>query len=1113
MQRPNKFWNKWRVGDYIKQNNMIDFNNIPKSGTFGGVVDVINQNFSLAQQAIESTKYQATNCLGSFSTLADLSAAYDSPQDGDWAFVGTSSPYTMYVAKNGQWTNTGSTFNLDVLVQDSRLEALEDNDSIQDDRLDDLETFASSTQPTKDAQQDAAIEQNSDDIADIKDDISSIQDLLATKADESEMSTKNNQQDERLDTLEQAGLIYSYEQVDADYTLNGYGIRNATTDAYEGGANFKLCGYNVTAGQHCRVVAPASRADSSWARVYAFYNINELTPSTVVSSNYVPYQDKPARQWKTTDVDDEIIVPSGATMLVVTFILSLESSTKVYSGASIGAVQLYPRVAALEQSSESLDTRLEANETLDAEQDDRLDALEDNDTSFATQLESISAENAVQDGRLATLESVGLMDSEQVITSNYDHSLDGYAIINSTTGKYSAYESDYFTLLGYNVEEGEILEIKLERNSGQAGYARVYAFYALTSLDSDGTPLISAKTRIDAGESDKTWNGTACDDVVTVPANATMLVVTRLNSQSDKLEIKNLTPQGATSLFPRVDALEQATHIVGDATPTQLLEHWFITSQTNASNEPPYVKKDLIKWQTGSSHYFDAKVYAVNAGEQWFVSNIQNGATSSLLWAVYSGDTFQVPTDSLVYSIHDRWLAGRESNTPANQLIEENITIPEGGKWLVVTKRIAGTTQTVQKAMDIAEYVESLDARVTTVEGLGTRVTALEAEQAANGDIGKLSVKREQNVDFVGVAFNRGDGYELCYRLGRCFTAGNNTMGFGGAGCRKVDRRNSDATGVYQWESASGALKVSTLELGSSTDIIGPISYVGYSGFIGGAHVLNYASSVSPKPTTPTTQTETWEVLADGIAVDAGMSVMCNEVKLTVVNKIRRPSDNVIVAVIVQGVTKNLVGTAQTYNDLIPFCTETQEITIQRDGTVKVHTTIEFENDSIGKTIQSYYGMQSTFRGDEIITIGGKYDKFTGYATVRKFQKTEYPRFDRFVETKLVGDEKWCQSAWLRPDIGAGDHRYLADNDDIFRIEKAGLKGKYYHCIVNENANMQITSGLAFEWEGIYQWFPNATQATEVIEMAAASNTYTREECDARYYTREQIDAMLRNNN
>ncbi len=729
--------------------------------------------------------------------------------------------------------------------------------------------------------------------------------------------------------------------------------------------------------------------------------------------------------------------------------------------------------------------------------------------ALATRVTATETKNNEQDARLVTLERTGLFEDESPIAP--DHTLAGYAIVNNgdpDNPKYSAYGSDLFTLLGYDVVEGDMVEIKVADNSAQAGWSRVYAFYALTDLDDNGTPLISAATRVSAGEADRVWNGTAFDDVVTVPVGATMLVVTQVNTLTNKLEVKNRTPQGAASLFPRVaaleaidaeslfprvDALEGKTEDLEDTVeeladlllveqlveviPDDTFEHWFVASNPGTG----YVKGDLVKWQTEGSHYFDAKVFATHEGEQWQVSNWQNGSTSSggMLWAVYDGDTFAVPSDADVYDIHGRMLSCRSGSVPSDQTIVENVTIPAGGKWLVVTQRVSGQVQQTVSKVKYVSPSEATDELEEEVDDLKTRVTDVENADALRDTITKLSVFRSG--EYICIACNMGNGYEYCFRLSRG-NGWNGTMCWQLSGVRAVNRLHSVADDdIYRWRGITQFMN------SGESDVIGPTGYEGYADFVGGAHRLNYVEGISA--TTPTAITDSWSVTADGVEVADGDSLTCREVTLTVVNLIRRPADGVVNA-------NGKVTAEQEWSDLVPFSTETQVVTIKCDGTVTAHVQHAFAAESVGKTIKTYYGMQSRYLGDRVLTIGGAYKTPTPYTGVTPFKKSGHETFDRFIEIK--DSTGWCQSTWLRPDVGIGDHRHVGSNDNIFQTESSGNKGKYYHRMVS---GLEITDGLNYEWEGVYSWFRNSSAIMQAIEIAAVqasggggdmSNYYTK---------------------
>ena len=131
---------------------MQNFKTVPKTGTFGGAVDKINENFLLANAAIGDVEYATRKNKGLFASSDALNTAIPSPKEGDWALVGTSLPATIYVCNtDGTWAATantyGDTVNLNDYVTKTKHESdiadLEDELSVLDDygdRLDDLES-------------------------------------------------------------------------------------------------------------------------------------------------------------------------------------------------------------------------------------------------------------------------------------------------------------------------------------------------------------------------------------------------------------------------------------------------------------------------------------------------------------------------------------------------------------------------------------------------------------------------------------------------------------------------------------------------------------------------------------------------------------------------------------------------------------------------------------------------------------------------------------------------------------------------------------------------------------------------------------------------------------
>lgn len=86
---------------------MENLNNVPSTGTFGGSINQVNQNFGLVKDAIENVEGRTIRSKGLFPTQAALTAAYPSPKVGDYAYVGSSLPATIYDCEvEGTWHNT-----------------------------------------------------------------------------------------------------------------------------------------------------------------------------------------------------------------------------------------------------------------------------------------------------------------------------------------------------------------------------------------------------------------------------------------------------------------------------------------------------------------------------------------------------------------------------------------------------------------------------------------------------------------------------------------------------------------------------------------------------------------------------------------------------------------------------------------------------------------------------------------------------------------------------------------------------------------------------------------------------------------------------------------------
>ena len=83
---------------------MATFNTVPKTGTVGEAVDVINQNFTITSVAIGELEYATRKNKGLFPNGEALWAAIPHPEIGDWALVGEGFPAAVYACDTvGQW--------------------------------------------------------------------------------------------------------------------------------------------------------------------------------------------------------------------------------------------------------------------------------------------------------------------------------------------------------------------------------------------------------------------------------------------------------------------------------------------------------------------------------------------------------------------------------------------------------------------------------------------------------------------------------------------------------------------------------------------------------------------------------------------------------------------------------------------------------------------------------------------------------------------------------------------------------------------------------------------------------------------------------------------------
>lgn len=75
---------------------------------WGIAASVLNENFNLVREAIESGNNEQTLAKGFFKTLDDLRNACPNPVKGDWGYVGTSFPAYYYTWNGTSWVRSAS---------------------------------------------------------------------------------------------------------------------------------------------------------------------------------------------------------------------------------------------------------------------------------------------------------------------------------------------------------------------------------------------------------------------------------------------------------------------------------------------------------------------------------------------------------------------------------------------------------------------------------------------------------------------------------------------------------------------------------------------------------------------------------------------------------------------------------------------------------------------------------------------------------------------------------------------------------------------------------------------------------------------------------------------
>lgn len=106
----------------------MELNTISNTGSWGSSANRLNENFSKVNTEVEKLKNATTKNKGYFTTEEALRAAYPTPTDGMYAWVGTPYPGTVYESTGGAWTDTEQVPDTESVNLDDYLTATEITD-------------------------------------------------------------------------------------------------------------------------------------------------------------------------------------------------------------------------------------------------------------------------------------------------------------------------------------------------------------------------------------------------------------------------------------------------------------------------------------------------------------------------------------------------------------------------------------------------------------------------------------------------------------------------------------------------------------------------------------------------------------------------------------------------------------------------------------------------------------------------------------------------------------------------------------------------------------------------------------------------------------------------
>ncbi len=106
----------------------LDLKRISRDISWGEAASILNNNFRVVKEAIESENSEQSLAKGLFKSLEDLRSAYPNPVKGDWAYVGTSFPAYTYTWNGTSWVKSGETKQPDDIELEGYIQSAEVDD-------------------------------------------------------------------------------------------------------------------------------------------------------------------------------------------------------------------------------------------------------------------------------------------------------------------------------------------------------------------------------------------------------------------------------------------------------------------------------------------------------------------------------------------------------------------------------------------------------------------------------------------------------------------------------------------------------------------------------------------------------------------------------------------------------------------------------------------------------------------------------------------------------------------------------------------------------------------------------------------------------------------------